>query len=287
MNDQDELLKLTNTSGFVFQIGVRHEIERTFQNHGWTVAVEEHHWRHPETGQSGFIDLVVRNIPRVIVRIVIECKRATDQKWIFLVPEDEFEPVATSSVFLSARAQENQDVWAWLTDDIEPRSVEAGFCIVRGQGDKNSPMLERVADILLPSVEAVAIEEMSLEPHSPIGTNALYLPVIVTNARLYSCLFDPADVGMDSGKLSGAKFTEEKMLRFRKNLITGFKDEEKHRDLVEANRQKQRSIWVVNSSHLSEILAGFVTSPRLGSILSALIRSERHRKHGNSTTRST
>ena len=75
MIDQDELLKLTNTFGFVFQIGVLHEIERTVQKHGWAMEVEEHHWRHPETGQSGFIDLVTRHSREVVFRMVIECKR--------------------------------------------------------------------------------------------------------------------------------------------------------------------------------------------------------------------
>ena len=126
-----------------------------------------------------------------------------------------------------------------------------------------------------------------MEPHSSITTHDLYLPLIVTNATLCSCVFDPADVNMDSGKLSKADFTEEKMVRFRKGLITGFDNGTKPRDLVEANRQKQRSIWVVNSSHLGEVLAGFRSSPNLGVRLSAWIRDKRQQMNPNTTNGST
>jgi len=280
MNDQNLLLNLTNTSGFVFQIGVRHEIERTSENHGWTILAEEHHWRHPENGQSGFIDLVASHNPEVAFRMVIECKRATDQKWIFLVPISNLQPVTRTSIFWADRDLVDQGGWAWDTDNTEPNSIESSFCVVKGQADKNTPMLERITDILLPSVEAVALEEMSLVPHSPIRAHGFYLPVIVTNAKLYSCVFDPAHVSMDSGRLSNGEIKEEKMVRFRKGLITGFKEEMKARDLTDANEQKQRSIWVVNSSYLAEILASFKPSPIHMQDLAERIRSGRPRDSG-------
>ena len=83
-----ELLKVLNTSGFPFQIGVRREIERTKPTHGWEVDAEEYHWLHPASKAAGFIDLVSSH-DQYIFTLLIECKRVKENgEWLFLTPRE-------------------------------------------------------------------------------------------------------------------------------------------------------------------------------------------------------
>jgi hypothetical protein len=85
-----ELLTNSNQSGPPFQIGVRREVERSVTEHGWRIVAEEHHWSHPVTGKSGFIDLIGEHGKHLFL-LVIECQhvKAKEKKppqspsWIF------------------------------------------------------------------------------------------------------------------------------------------------------------------------------------------------------------
>lgn len=262
---EERLLKLLHHSGFPFQIGVRKEIERTASEHGWRVSAEEHHWIHPVSGKSGFIDLIVEH-QQCWLSLVIECKRmrARDQHekgpgWIFLTPEG----YTTTHTRLSgyradkirddlAERKVNHDRLSWTDDvDFQPSTTEASYCVFESQDEKN-PMLERIADSLLPSVESVGSNWLA---HSNAANreSRIFVPVIVTNAVLYTCVFDPALINMADGILPAGKFQQVPFVRFRKSLTqppAGFEV----RDFKHSNRLQQRTMLVINSAELSATL---------------------------------
>jgi hypothetical protein len=281
MKRSNPLLNLINSSGFVFQIGVRREIERAVNLHGWEVMVEEHQWIHPITHDTGFIDLVLKHKRQVIVRLVVECKRATNLDWVFLTPREYSRETPKITVFWTNRKEKDKDVWGWLDIAADPPSAQSSFCVLKGQDEKKTPMLERIADSLLPSIEALAIQEMSLQPYdNTFGKPALYLPIIITNAKLSTASFDAKNVNMETGKLEDAKFEEVSLVRFRKSLTTHMHSTMAPKDLIEANVFSQVSILVVNASSFAKVFTEFHLQSNIGEVLSGMIEKEISQKHG-------
>jgi hypothetical protein len=90
--------------------------------------------------------------------------------------------------------------------------------------------------------------------HVSIGTRRLFLPVIVTNATLYTCTFDAEKVSMADGGLSHGDFQEVPVVRFRKGLAMGQIGSGNASDFADAYRQQQRTLLIVNSSSLASTL---------------------------------
>jgi len=207
---KDTFTDLINASGFLFQLRLQQEIETSHpvsQIGEWKQIVKEHRWIDPLDGKEGFIDMVLE---AGACKIVIECKRVNDASWIFLVPDNEKE--TTRGQLLWTEGDETSD---WHNFHFTPPSLESAFCVIRGQGEKDTPLLERLASLLLRSTESLANEEMKL---AKIGKKILfYIPAIVTNAKIYACRFNVSGVSIDTGKLSDADFEEVPFIRFRKN----------------------------------------------------------------------
>ena len=259
--ETNPLLKLVNSSGFIFQVGVRREVERTSNDHGWAVLSQECRWEHPEQELSGFIDLVLEH-PLRNLRIVIECKRATGRDWVFLAPEG----YTTSSKKVSSfwirdrgSTQKDDSDYAWLDPDALPESPESRFCIVQGQEDGKTPMLERIADTLLPATEALAFKY----PREKAGLHRFYFPVIVTNANLYVCRFDPNKIDMGIGKLREGKeeFESVKMVRFRKSLANRSEPSKFLQTFDLLRNKEKQTVLIMNAVSLSEILEKFNLTP--------------------------
>jgi hypothetical protein len=261
----ERLLKQIHQSGFPFQIGVRREIERTAEEHAWVVAAEEYHWTHQASGKSGFIDLIVDN-KQYYYSLIIECKRvrSKDQNgkgpsWIFLTPRDDSTPHNRLSGFKANKLRDdeadpklNHDKTFW-TDDVEfqPSTVEAAYCVFESQ-DEKSPMLERIADSLLPSVEAAGSDWLT-HRSAVNGESRVFLPVIVTNATLYTCTFDASVINMTDGNLPTGEFQAQPFIRFRKGL-TQPKTGKNALNFKDANRKQQKSMLIVNAAELSGTL---------------------------------
>jgi len=265
-----ELLKTANQSGFPFQIGVRNEIERTISEHGWNIVAEEYPWTHSIGGKSGFIDLLAEH-KSYIFSLVIECKRvrskdrnaAQGPSWVFLTPRDYTATQSRLSGFMTHKLHEPRrtdvpatprpDLWGWA-DAIasNPPAPESSYCLFETQDEKN-PTIERIADTLLPSVEAVGKQWFTFR-HVSIGTRRLFLPVIVTNATLYTCTFDAEKVSIADGGLSHGDFQEVAIVRFRKGLAMGQIGSGNASDFADANRQQQSTLLIVNSSSLASTL---------------------------------
>lgn len=248
----DEILKLANSSGYFFQERLREEVDQTNGQYGWRVAAEEHRWCD-EDGQEGFIDLVLANSH---LRIVVEAKRTRDAHWVFLVPQNsDARSVARSRCLLTRRVTSESSKLYWHDVSVLPASPEARFCVIRGQGDRDQPMLERLGGILLRSTEGLAEEELHIGPpmpFSPIGR--VYFPMIVTNAQIYACFYDPKSVDLATGELPEGEFQELNFLRFRKGLSTRWPMSSEALDLRQANREKERTVFIVKGTNLLEIL---------------------------------
>jgi hypothetical protein len=267
-----KLLNLVNDSGFAFQLRVQHEIERTSGSHGWNVLVSEHQWTHhwtKETKDTGFVDLIIKNNTYVIVRVILECKRTKDNtNWVFLTPTLNAGDTSQTSFFWVGSSPNWHDHAGWIDIPFSPESPEAAFCTVHGQGDTKRPMLEHLADEILPATEAVGMEEFA---HIAMSKKTfhqmrIYLPAIVTNANLYSAKFDPGDVSLDSGRLPAGKceFTQVPLVRFRKGLRSPrartprVTIDPREKDLLhDINQAGQRTILIINSASFSNVLSGF------------------------------
>src|SRR5687768_17577803 len=87
--------------------------------------------------------------------------------------------------------------------------------------------LNILANGLLESTEGLAQEEIRIEEtvrvgqeHRPFHVRLFIFPMIVTNAKLAVCRFDPKNVSLEQGVLDPdkAEIFEVPMIRFRKSL---------------------------------------------------------------------
>lgn len=187
------------------------------------------------------------------IRLVIECKRTSGNgTWAFLVPNP------------SAKGTLVRSMWATLSDTFrsgwhdlcsQPDSYISEFCIVRGTGEGQAPMLERVCQSLLDSTENLAFEEIRL--HASMGKRFIYLPVIVTNANLQVCKFRSEDVSLEDGRLEDGVFDSVPFIRFHKSLATRLNPNLALRTIPLANHDKMRTVIVVSAAYLSRLLKGW------------------------------
>ena len=250
MND-DKLIEAVNRSGFPLQIGLEHLVQVNFKDQ-WKVIYSEHSWKNPIDSSAGFIDLIVEDVYTTTV-LVIEAKKVIDASWIFLVSQD-------------AQMRRRQ-VKSWVTCPAKnyfdyqelaakPDSVESKFCVVDGQDPKSRPMLERIASEIVSSTEGFAAEEKPLLLATALR---MYFSVIVTTATLKVCKTDLDSIAIDTGRLSKAELIEVPYLRFRKQLnynISASASYEHFRP-EEIARQKENTVFVVNSNHLIDFLSEF------------------------------
>jgi len=254
MDEKNQSLRsVVNASGFLLQLRIEKELEATRGSHKWRVVAREHHWANPESGTDGYIDLILSN-DAGNGRLVIECKRSLDTSWVFLVPRDSSQTETTRCFWTSGHAKNAEIMMGWDDLVVHPKSLEAAFCVVRGQCDKDKPMLERVAGILLDSVESLGVEGLQIANQSEFPTAIVYLPAIVTTAALQICRFEPGDINIATGQLSNPHFEPVDIVRFRKGFSTRFHTRQLPRDLTGANRENERSVFVIGASHLATVL---------------------------------
>ncbi|MGO9599016.1 MAG: hypothetical protein ACLP7Q_13585 [Isosphaeraceae bacterium] len=269
---EEQLLKIFNSSGFPLQVSLQREIERTINDHGWKVDVGEHRWNHRELRESGYIDLVISHRDYSFT-VLIECKRMREGNWIFLTPEGSSPDCSRASAFHTSQGSHQaedavtrlaHDVFWWADAAFAPVSIESQFCIMKGQEEKN-PMLEKIADGLLPAIEAVGLEYLALNSRVEGKRDSrLFLPVIVTNANLRTATYDPMNINLASGELDKDKcaFATVPFIRFRKSLSTHYPSlltrsigrRQGRATLEEASKGNERTILVINSLAISDTL---------------------------------
>lgn len=263
-SDDDALRRLVNAAGYLFQL----RIEDAIRNSGteWAVVSTEHQWVDPDTQEARYIDLVLQG--GAYMRVVIEAKRQEAARLVFLTPEPrDREPrreTLRAKVLWTHRQSGRPDLLAFDDLRIAPATPESAFCIAdtktKTKGDERQ--LERTAGGLLRSVESLA--EHELRPAIPEHL-AIYLPVIVTTAALFTCRLDPAKVQLEDGTLSGGEFDPVGAVRFRKTLPSrvGSYSYEPVKSFWKGNELAERTVFVVSAAHLIEFLKalGVMGSP--------------------------
>jgi hypothetical protein len=245
-SSENSHLDLVNSSGFLFQLAVEHEILKTKGSHNFDVIVHEHPWTSGQTNEGGFIDLV---IGYGWTRLVVECKRPRDANWVFLVDQ-------------AATKLSNQVRLRWINHDfntnsrqsgidelrLTPTCMQSSFCQVRGQGEKDVPLLERIASQLVDSVEAFSAQELQLAWRKSFDVPLVYLPVILTTANLVVCTVDYSNVNLSSGILKNAGFETVGFIKFRKAFESKLANSPDIATVKQANKFMERTVLVANVS---------------------------------------
>jgi hypothetical protein len=267
----DKLHRSINLSGFPLQIAIAKLVSDSTRDHGWTVLYTEHAWRNYFADAAGHIDIVLENVHRTGV-LVIECKRVLDTAWIFLLPSEQITTRANAKIWISYYGDKRElRNFYWYDIAVDPVSHQSAYCVVPGSDAKNGQMIEPVAADVLFATEALAREE---EMKLKTGHNQLrmYASVIVTTAQLMACEFDAKEISPTDGTLKNAKFQEVPFLRFRKQLTTH--DTERDMTSLDAQaayareqlcgiekqelvKEKEHTVFVVNSNHFLEFLSAF------------------------------
>lgn len=187
MANEEETLKQLNKSGFPFQLCIEHVIRITTSEHNWGVASREHPWRKPDSGSSGFIDLVLSRDDFPGDRLVIECKRikgddSRQLQWLFLLPDPNSSPTQEMSCLEVWAAPPTkaahggwQDHRIWEDLQVNPSSFQSEFCILTGDDPKRQPILESLCAELLESLDGLAGEEVNISKSRKTGTGPFFI----------------------------------------------------------------------------------------------------------------
>lgn len=251
--EADNLFNLLNASGFTFQLAIEAAVRASPGEPNWRIAAREHYWK-TANGQ-GYIDLV---LSAGDLRLAIECKRTRDAKWLFLMPDRKQLSRSHARIAWTDTFPHRPHLAGWGDIQVYPESPEPEFCVIRGQGERDQPMLERIASLLCESVDGLASDLIELEKQEQ-STNVI-IPVIVTNAELHLAEFSPKDVDLESGDLSSAKFSTVQTVRFRKSLAaTALPDDYEPEQLRDLSAESERTVFVVHATHLTKWLDDFYT----------------------------
>jgi len=250
----EDLLKIVNASGFLFQLRAEHEARAVMDKTGWAIHAVEHPWSSDDADRGGFIDLILRYAGGSL-RLVIECKRVQDGKWIFLVPKAEHEPKPANRLLWTHKQKGRADLIGYENFLVRPMTPGSAYCVVRGTGEGDTPMLERLANLVLASADAFAKQELLSKSSWTGGELSIYIPVILTNAELFVCDFSPQDVDFATGKLPAADFKGVPFLRFEKSLLGLSEIKEDFNDAHELNQLSVATLFVVNSGALETFLS--------------------------------
>lgn len=239
------------SSGFPFQTAVAYVIRSL---PGWSVYASEYPWQAPG-GDGQFLDLIATD---GTLFLTVECKKTRKEILTFLRPIghshtgqlEDFRCLHAEQIQDSTRRAEIfcED---WV---ICPRSTVAEFCVVStSESGKDQRLLERDAGLLIRATEAFALDfRERFRPESQLLAPCLFLPVIVTNAPIYTARYQPNEVSLESGEFQDAPQEIESVpyVRFRKAFIS-----DHGRDLGD------RSVFVVNASSLFEFLRFVAPGP--------------------------
>ena len=273
-NDQqsNELLKHVNSSGFPFQQAVAECINQSTSSHGWKVDVIEHRWRHPVLTRSGFIDIIASHKVKTI-SLIVECKRLKDSALIFLTSKSLNEEMRSLSSFVVSRnvgspfGENSEAVRSSFWWDLvckSPTSFSSMFCSFKGQDERN-PMLERISDDILPATESVAIEYVQANKRVHSGERCrLFMPIIVTNSKLFRCSFDASDISLSNGEIPDEAGTIDEVpyIVFKKSLASHYDSFDRFNlnknksfvDVESISQSNERSILLINSEHLTDAI---------------------------------
>lgn len=255
----EQLVHLLNSHGFLFQLRIAHEV-RSKQTR-WRIVGQEHRWIDPDSGDEGFIDLVLESDGFVAhTRLVLECKRVQDVVWTFLIPSNTSLSQRMRMLWAAVAMPEGKSVMNWDDFTMTMKFHESSFCVVEGQ-DKDRPMLERLSGLVTQSLECVAEEESRLFGDNPLRPPRVYTAVIVTTAELAVYEYDPTEVNLADGKLPMPATPDHPIplvpfVAFRKSLASKLGPAHAE-SLAAANMASERSVFIVQANYFLDFLKAY------------------------------
>lgn len=205
-DDSVPLRELLNKSGIPFQLAIETLIRGHETKTGVRVIGPEVPWA------KGFIDIVASTSDRMFFGI--ECKKVDDKVWIVGMAHGKQKLAVGSNGLMEERG---------CTKVSPVYSARSGIWLSR-------PLRVSIAScpkgLLLHhwKLSATKFSQVAMTSWITrriyIGTMISMIPVIVTNAKLYSCTFNPQKVIHRSGELdtNDGQFNCVDMVRFRKSL---------------------------------------------------------------------
>lgn len=254
MRTDADLSKLVNQSGFPLQLAIDRLVQDRSDQIGWKVLYREHGWRAPD-GQSGFVDLVLEDQWGTSV-LVVECKRVLEADWLFLEELPAGSPSRRVRLWATNTPNHGKEHSGYYDATALPESGESMYCVVAGQDAKSRPMLERVASEVSSAMEAIALEELPVITKRGYGLR-MYVPVIVTTARLVVSQFDPKLVDLKVGETASVAHQVQPWVRFRKQFSPEYAVQPKNPewDFSELSAAKEKVVLVVNVESLPDFLS--------------------------------
>lgn len=251
-NVTQQPISVANSSGFPLQLGISNVVNLSSK---WELLLEEHPWCFEETGSEGFIDLVVINRQSKFETLVIECKRVRQSAWVFLLPKSPSKQRSQVTVFGSQIEDTKWKHFDWEDWQADPVTYQSQFCCIPGQEQGRKNLLERTASELAYSAEALANQERKLEiSKSSHNFSRVYIPVLVTTAKLTIAEFNPEVINLNEGNLpEDTQFQEVPFIRFRKSLATNI-DTNSPQTIGEFYAASERTIFVVNAESFSSFI---------------------------------
>jgi len=245
---------VVNASGFLFQLAVVHHIKSTRNEHGWEVISEEHPWHNTNTGDRGYLDLL---LGWGLMRILVECKRRKNATWYFIGSHGAPVTQNRARFAWSGFHQGKTPGIGWQDFLLTPRSPEAAFCLTRGTGEDDGNVLERMCNTLLDCLDCIAAEELELFQRAGVARWSVYVPAIITNADLKVCAIDPSAISLADGTIGDAACESVPLIRFRKSLSTVLTPGAQPMTFEESSRNKERTVLIINAQGLSKTLRGW------------------------------
>jgi hypothetical protein len=249
--DRGKLLETVDSSGFLFQV----KVAQQFRESGLSPVLEEQHWVHPNGKYEGFADIVAISNR---LRFVVECKRFRDAEWIFLTQERSFSQNRNIFYKISKYDSSNYPFRKWSEFGTHQKNIkEANQCVMKRNG-KDENLLESICTILINSIEAIAQDEIQIRKDQ--RGELIYIPMIVTTARLYLCEYNLNIIDINTGNLSineiSPTLESVPYIRFRKSLGIRSNELVDSSSLKHLSLANERSILIIQA----ESLKGFLNS---------------------------
>jgi hypothetical protein len=234
-------------SGFPFQTVITHAVMAETPN-GWAVHRTEYPWQAAGGNEARFLDLIA---VKAGFFLAVECKKRRDDVLTFLCPVG----VATTTGrnaerFTCLHMKREAAAYGGLEvypeeRMLRPESTESEFCVA-GTGEQERA-LEPDAAFVVRAADAFAeFIRMNEKQRGALPIDSqLVLPVIVTNAPLYSVRYQPSEVSLKTGEFPElpGEIEREQCVRFRKSFTV-----DARYDIAE------RSVFVVNAAHFRDFL---------------------------------
>jgi hypothetical protein len=242
----DSVLGALKGSGFPFQTAVAHVVKT--MGPPWRLIASEYPWESAD-GEE-FLDLIATNDT---LFLTIECKKTRKEILTFLRP---LGLGSTGNVlnFRCLRAQRTQvsepQVEIYCEEwGLHPITHSSEFCIVStSESGRDQRLLERDAKLLISGTDAYADDfRARATRETNVSQACLFVPVVVTNAPIYTTRYGPHEVSLETGEFSELPKETELVrgVRFRKAFTSRGQLED----------MGDRSVFVVNASSFSTFLS--------------------------------